>query len=409
MKKNHVAQVILATAIGTLGASAQAVDFKLSGFGTIGGAMTNTDSVAYSTDTNVPGGARKDFEFIDNKVAVQGDLIVDDKLSFTAQIMSKRGYDNSYRPKVEWGYAKYKFTPNLYVRAGRMYAGSFMNTDFAFVGYANLLVRQPVGVYGPRATPGPNDGIDVTWKTNSGDTVYTVSGGTAVTRLHSYTGGGSKSDDLRWLIGSAENGPWMGRISYTEGTLAINHLEANALIGFIGNFDPAYANFMRNDIRRIPYSFTGLGGTYDDGTWQVQAEWTKLKFDSALMTSANNTGWYVTAGRRIGNFTPYASYLRNKKDGSSAPIAPASLAAIPGYGPILAGGVNAFTAADQSQKSVSLGVRWDFMKNTALKFQYDRVITSPSDGFFFEGRTGQYPAGFNKSANVVSAALDFVF
>lgn len=403
MKKIRVAQVALVAAIGTLGASAQAADFKLSGFGTIGGAMTNTDNVAYSTDTNVPGGARKRFEFIDNKVAVQGDLIVDDKLSFTAQIMSKRGYDNSYRPKVEWGFAKYKFTPDLYVRAGRMYAGSFMNTDFAFVGYANMLVRPPVGVYGPRATPGPADGVDVTWKINTGNTGYTLSAGRAVNRIESFDGGNSASDNLRWFIGSVENGPWTGRISYTKGNSGLHKPGIDTLVRFISFTSPSYAGFIQDDLRNVPYAFTGLGGTYDDGTWQVQAEWTKLKFDSALLTSANNTGWYVTAGRRIGNFTPYVSYLKNEKDGSSDPIAPATLSAG------LQAGVNAFTAADQSQKSISLGVRWDFMKNMDLKLQYDHITTSPGNGFFFAGRTNQYPAGFSKSANVISAAVDFVF
>lgn len=417
MKKSRFTIAALATAMAALGAPAHAAEWKFSGFGTIGGAKSNTDAVAFNNDPYVSGGARKSFEFIDNKIAVQADAIIDDKLSFTAQVMSKRWYDNSYRPKVEWAYAKYKITPDLYVRAGRFYPSSFMLTDFANVGYANILVRPPVGVYGPRAQPGPADGADITWKLNAGDYIYTLNGGFADNELNSYNGSVTTSK-FGFANAAIERGNWSGRVGYTKGSANGTSTALAPLfdgIALLGALSPTgyplaagYARDLANAQNHFDFSFASLGMIYDDGTWQLQSEVTQLRVYSPLATSANDTAWFVTGARRFGNLTPYVSYMRNTKDGSSEPIAPAWMTGF--FAPQLAAGLNAATASNHSSKSVSLGLRWDFMKNMAAKFQYDRItVDNGGNGFFYAGNTGQYPGGFNGRANVISAALDFVF
>ncbi len=383
---------------------------RLSGFGTIGGAQSSTSAAAYTTDTNLGSGARQNFEFIDTKVAVQADALVNDKLSFTLQVMSKLDYKNSYDPKVEWAFAKVNFLPNLYSRIGRFYTASFMTTDYAFVGYANTLVRAPVGVYGPRAKPGPGDGADLTWKISTDETVYTLSGGMNTNEQKKNNGDYSKSDNAKWLLASLENGPWLARIGTTWGDAEIYSSGAETLFGAIArlpaaNFPSAagYAQESQIGLRSVPYRFNGVGLQYDDGAILLQTEWTDLRFDSPLLTSANNTASYVTAGYRIRAFTPFVSILKNQKSGSNAPIAPSWM---PGA---LAAGVNAFPAVDQGQRSLALGVRWDFMKNVAAKFQYDHIETeNGSSGQFYRDKSDAAKP-FDGKVDVISATVDFIF
>jgi hypothetical protein len=60
-----------------------------------------------------------------------------------------------------------------------------------------------------------------------------------------------------------------------------------------------------------------------------------------------------------------------------------------------------------SQRSVALGTRWDFAKNTALKVQYDRLDLDATSS----GRLGNVQRGFQPggTVNVFSVAVDFVF
>lgn len=142
-------------------------------------------------------------------------------------------------------------------------------------------------------------------------------------------------------------------------------------------------------------TFTGVGVIVDTGDWLLQSEYTVRKVESFL---ADTTGWYVTAGRRFGKVMPYISLSELKVDSpKTAPYlltaqeqaalkslaSPAALAATRGLAALPYGLLNSIsTGVDKTvqgtsygQKNVSLGVRWDFLKSAAIKFQWDRIDT----------------------------------
>ena len=55
-------------------------------------------------------------------------------------------------------------------------------------------------------------------------------------------------------------------------------------------------------VRKV--SFTGLGLNWDEGAWLVNAEYTMRRTETYV---ADTDAWYVTVGRRFGNWTPYAT------------------------------------------------------------------------------------------------------
>ena len=49
-----------------------------------------------------------------------------------------------------------------------------------------------------------------------------------------------------------------------------------------------------------PFSFFGIGGSYDPGKWFVIGEWGVISTDSAY---GKRAAWYASSGYRIGKFT----------------------------------------------------------------------------------------------------------
>ena len=175
-----------------------------------------------------------------------------------------------------------------------------------------------------------------------------------------------------------------------------------------GKADELYDQYASNKSRG---EFTGIGIIIDPGTWLLQSEYTIRKVDSFL---ADTTGWYLTGGYRFGKVMPFVSFSRLRVDsriGADDLVDTNGLAALTtaaqqcitdptnqaliGPGRLTANdlaklckaplavvnsistGVNkTVEGTSYGQKNVSLGVRWDFLKNAALKFQWDRIDTS---------------------------------
>jgi hypothetical protein len=128
-------------------------------------------------------------------------------------------------------------------------------------------------------------------------------------------------------------------------------------------------------------------------------EYTMRRTDSYV---ADTDGWYATLGYRLGAFTPYATVSEVKRKDSNVNNT------IPALTPqlaVLKATVDA-VVADQniSQKSVGLGMRWDAMRNVAVKAQFDRV--KPTGVGLFNAPK---PGFGGKNVNVYSLSVDTVF
>jgi predicted porin len=131
-----------------------------------------------------------------------------------------------------------------------------------------------------------------------------------------------------------------------------------------------------------------VGVQYDPGDWFAMSEW--IQRESTYKIGA----MYVSGGYRVKKFTPYLTYSQNS---------PGSF--LPGFPPPSSDGIR---LANRSQSTVSLGVRWDFMKNTDLKLQYDQVkLSDNSNGFLANVPTNVILYG--TTFHVISAVVDFVF
>lgn len=294
---------------------------------------------------------------------------------------------------VEWANINYAFTPDLSLRVGRIAMPTFLVGDYRNVGYALPWVRPPVALYSRMIPITSSDGVDASYRLRFGEVQNTVQVNYGKTDIR--TTGNVVPSNVKKIFGvfnTVEVGPTTLRASYQIADLTIDSV--NSFINTFRQFGPdgvVIADKYVSDNRRI--SFLSLGASYDPGNWFLMGEWGKGRFSSFVGTQ---TAWYVSSGYRFGTLTPYATFARSKKlsDTSDTGL---NLATLP---PAFAGAAAGLNAGlnellkPTTASTVSVGARWDFMKNAAFKLQYDYMnLDANSSGGLINVQPGYSPGG----------------
>ena len=162
------------------------------------------------------------------------------------------------------------------------------------------------------------------------------------------------------------------------------------------------------DADNKPLPSLALGASYDPGKWFLMGEWSHVNLHSFL---GEKSAWYASGGYRLGEFTPYLIYAQAKADSNTSDPG-LTLSGLPPFlvGPAagLNAGLNALLRGSiPVQNTISIGERWDLMKNADLKLQFDHTrIGSGSSGTLINIQPGFQPGG---KVDAFSAAFDFVF
>ncbi|WP_394130046.1 porin [Shewanella maritima] len=292
-------------------------------------------SVGYQSADNSAGynGATTSADFEqDSKLGFQGTFNISNQTQAVLQLMM-RG-DNDWEVEAEWAYISHRFDNGLQARAGKLRVPLFMYSDYLDVGYAQPFARPPGEVY---------DQVPFSSYTG-GDLSYDVEFEDSTLTMQAF---GGQSDvetdtvelDLSNVLGA--NISWTDLTWTLRGVYGQTQLDGSLL-------DDGNAILPVNDETA---TFTGVGGSYDNGSFIAIAEWTQMEIDGLL---ADNESGYITLGYRINQFTPYvtAAYLKTTDEAERAlpPLFPLAL------------------ALNEERTAYSVGVRWDAIDNVALKF-----------------------------------------
>ena len=387
--------------------------WSLSGYGTVGAATSGDDRADYLADAFKPNGPgytdRVSFK-VDSRIGGQATVDVTPRLSAVVQVLLQQNYDDTWHPALEWANVKYRVTDELAIRAGRVVLPVFMVTDSRLVGYANPWVRPPVELYSMVPVT-HNDGADVAWRFPLAGFTNTVQATVGRSNSHfpnasGFDAGVAEARRIAAVNDSVEVGAFTGRVSYGEARLTIAAyrplFDAFRQFGAVGD---AIADRYSADDRRV--TFAGIGANYDPGTWFAMAEW--ARFDTHSIVGKKSAG-YVSAGPRLGKFTPYATYARLKGESPrSDPGLPVAFLP-PSVAPLAAQAnavLNRKLAALPDQSTISLGARWDFMRSAAIKVQWDHIRLGSGSYGTFGNVQPDFPLGGR--VNVYSAVVDFVF
>ena len=383
--------------------------FTFNGFGTLGFTRSNeqgADFVANSLRPEGPGRSDEWSPEVDSRLGLQLSADLMPRLTAVAQVVVEQTFDDDYEPTIEWANLKVSITDDLSVRIGRTALPTFLVADHRKVGFANPWVRPPVELYG--LIPVFNsDGLDLSYRQRLGGgwghTLQAVAGFSNVDLP-----GGSRAEvrDFYGLFDTFERRALSLRTALATGRVTVDF--AQPLFDFFRFFGPegvAIADRFDVENRRLDFASIGVG--YDPGEWFVTAEGGLLRGRSLV---ADRTAGYVTGGRRMGDLTVHVTYSEVVVNGS-IPRSGLTLSTLP---PELVPPASALNAALDDvltsiveQRTVSLGLRWDFRRDVALKLQVDRIEAGRESYGQFVNRQPGFEAGAD--ATLITLNCDFVF
>jgi hypothetical protein len=107
---------------------------------------------------------------------------------------------------------------------------------------------------------------------------------------------------------------------------------------------------------------------------------------------------FIVGSYRIGEFTPYVGFSKTRSKASNI----STLVGVPEIDAMVR---SLPSATHMDQHTYTLGARWDFRQNWALKVQFDSIHGAPDSVFLFRGPMPQWGGRMK----VLSATLDFAF
>lgn len=277
--------------------------------------------------------------------ALQGTFDVTQKSQIVMQLVG-RGADD-WEPEVEWAYLSHRPTNNLQLRAGKMRIPFFMYSDSLEVGYAQPWARPPQSVYGPIAVTS-YVGADASYNWNFDNSSLNANfftgftdedGNSGDVQLRNIAGLNLSWTDYVWTI--------RGVAATAEADIDATRLAAQAPVG--SNVDTVLADGDRGN-------FYGLGVSYDDGSWQIIGEVTRVEVDGKF---ADTDSAYLSVGHRFGSWTPYVAvgWVESKDDDERLGVVMTS------DGDVLA----PESILNFQREDYSVGTRWDITPGVAIK------------------------------------------
>ncbi|CCQ10930.1 FIG01060050: hypothetical protein [Pseudoalteromonas luteoviolacea B = ATCC 29581] len=314
-------------------------DVNISGFASINGGkvLSGTGVPHYGVeptflaDYPIVSAYTEDFSFKpESLIGLQVSAVLGEGLSVTGQVVARGA--NDYNAEFEWAYISYELNENWTVQAGKKRLPLFYYSDFYDVGYAYVWMRPPADNYTWQIFN--YEGINFLYNGSIGDWSMTA---------NLYAG---KEDDPNnkllsdFFFQSPTREIWEdilgGVATFSKDWLEVRvtHMQYTNK-RFVGGVASIWDGKDSRDGK-----FYGLAANADFGDWFVLSEFNRLDLDGNLDT------YMVSAGYRIGEFTPYVMISDFKQDG---------------------------TGDVEKHNTKAIGLRWDFHSSAAFKVQFDKV------------------------------------
>lgn len=371
--------------------------WQFSGFATAGAVYTNDDDLQFArVGIDEPGGNKVDTG-PDSVLGLQAGLRLGERNTAVLQLVARETQRGDHDPRAALAFISHALTPELTIRAGRLRSPFFMLSDTADINYNQTWVRPPVEVYG--LNPFSDlDGIDLLHRSRIGGTFVEFHPYAGRSEVPVIGGGRARLSDLFGMRITVEAGRLSLSAGYARADLAV-HRSSASFRAFIDALDLPAALERQLSGSGADASFSSLGLQWDDGKWIVSAEVAR-NTASAFANSA--TGAYLSAARRFGNLAPYVSLARQWQDEPLVDAAEAGADA-PKIAPFN-------RSRNQAQRSLTAGVRWDVLRNTAVKAEFAHIRTDRGAHGTFIARENAFVPGLDdKSINLMSVSIDVVF
>jgi hypothetical protein len=385
-------KILLSTAL--LSSLSFGIDYQFNYFGNI--SLTQIDKDGYKVRSTQGYDIENDhLDFRQySKLGGQVLLFGDDYLLRT-QATVRRNRDK-YEAELTWLNAQYNLTNDFSIRVGRMQMPMFLNSDTLDIDYIHTWAKPPVELYALIPVK-YYDGAEIHYQTNIGDTylkfevpVYGEFGTDLNTK-------GISTNDVEYFSVEYFRGI-KSIIEYNDFRVSGSYykLKSNMTIGNdiidtamatlnaygVANNIPNLGNMVLSDVQEqfswnnADTSVYSLGFDYYDGDYLFKSEYSNVTLNSIM---PDMQGFYALAGFRYKQFTPYVSFAQHKNEEEhykvKTLIDPTNGLFQAQLTQLQSQLESLLYMLNYSQKTTSIGLRYDYDKGIALKFQLDRITT----------------------------------
>ncbi|MDF1875552.1 hypothetical protein JHD48_07380 [Sulfurimonas sp. SAG-AH-194-I05] len=296
-----------------------------------------------------------------------------DVITFTAQALLKSNH-NDYELDVTWLNFKYDLNDNYAIRLGRIQTKVFLYSASLDIDYLQLWAKEPSEVY--RLMPIRTfNGLEITYNKVFNDYHFQTSLVTLASNKDTYVNGTKNTESNLDVYNSSslsllfENATYTYKASYSRSKANINDDAATIAIA---NGLAAYGY----DVSRYTFEdrliqVTSLGFQYRGDTFLFESEIAYSHSDGLLPSSL---GAYAILGYKMNKFIPFVMYAENKNDKDYYNTSDIQV--------VDATSQSLKTALDDtlyvhnfSQKTLSLGFKYNIDIGMALKVQVDRITS----------------------------------
>ncbi len=294
--------------------------------------------------------------------------IYNDRWMFVAQAVTHYE-DNELKADLTWLNAKYTINDDFSIRGGRMQSSAFLNSDVRDIDYVNTWGLEPNAFY----TMLPMkfyDGIEITYNKVIGDYYINLNitpYGELKTDMDDLVSDSTLTvKDINIISFDISNNDFKFKTTYGQVNINIPIKDAhyNTVITGLQNQNNDMSKYSYTD-KRI--SFLTVGFEYNYENYSLMTEFAQIDSNSLI---ADNIGYYTMLSYRYDKFIPFIMYsvgdnkeshfdTTNIVDNSNQQFKE-------GLDQIL-------YQTNNSQKTISLGFRYDLMIGVALKAQIDKI------------------------------------
>lgn len=372
-------------------------DLEISGFGRIVAGYLNDENAAYEGYENSVSISQQSL------VALQADYALTESLSMTAQLLAHSG--DGRDSGLEWLYLNYQPDAHWGIKAGRLRTPFFRYSEIIDVGFAYPWITPPQQLYSGSLFTN-YDGVNVT---------YQYAFEAFQLTLDAYTG--SSEEDVN--IAGQDAAFDIGNITGVIAQIQRNNLQFRASYSEAEEINVDIPEFMqfRQILRNSGFGenadalqFNGsgrgllLGINYDSVDFFGVAEYIRIR--SSIQTVPHTDSYYVSLGY---NFYPFQAYVMVARSDSEYGIADNQipLGVNPVFDQLHFGYETIVNELPlDNLDSYSLGGRWDFAANMALKAEITWLDGEPTRRSYFDVFND---AEFDRQAVLYQVAFEWVF
>lgn len=346
-------------------------DVKFSGYGSIVAGQTLDDGEVFTADFFEVGQYENEISFKPESIfALQATMDLGENLKGTAQLVAKGAED--FEPELDWYYLTYQINDEWSVLAGRRNIPIYYYSEYYDVGYAYPWLRPASNLYWWQIVQ--FNGVHFVREFELGD--YS-------TQLTIYYGNefSDNNSELAFYAAAGFYGPTV--VGANEDWKHITGLNWNVSgewfdIRFVYMQHKLDREFIQRDGTitngfQTSQNFYGVGGSLEFDPFTVLFDYNYVRRNNA--TEDTWPTYMISIVYNIDEYQPFISYSKADQE-------------------------RIMTDELEEHNVISVGVRYDFLPNAALKIQYDSFEDegSPVGGWNFHG-----------DSKAIAVGVDFVF